>query len=150
MPETPGAQQATLVYRDDNGELWLRANGRSLSLTQQITRLTRMKTDFKAIHSRLWRGLGKQRRWHDMRRALVKAGTFEEWSEGPLHQMTAEIVRWCAVQNCGRLFFAVPQGDLPWHRVAQLLTYKCQEAGIEFTQTKPDSEQKAVLKKSAT
>ncbi len=124
------------------GELWLRCEGRALSLNDTVTRLSRMKTHFAGIHARLRRDLGKRGRRRVHRLALLKAGSFEQWAGGPLHQVAHEIVRWALEQRAGALTMHLPNdGALPWHRLALLVVAKAEEQGLIASQIEGPSAQ---------
>lgn len=129
---SPGCMKAMLEYAC--GELRLSSRDHTISLNDNIHRLTEMKLHFAHIHSRLRTHLGKPGRSRALRRALVKAGTFERWAEGPLHQLSSEIIEWCRRYKSGTLQWNIknPKPDLPWARLASLLQYKAKDAGIQF------------------
>jgi hypothetical protein len=133
----PDPLPAALEYKD--GELWLRAGGRALSLNDAVYRLQHMKAHFAGIRHRLSRCLNKRGRRQTYRKALLKAGTFERWAEGPLHQLSHTIIRWCQEQGATALQWKVKaEGDLPWDRLQNLIAYKAQEASLGFSQPSPD------------
>jgi len=127
--------------------LWLRAHGRALSITDRVYHLRTMKLHYAGIHARLQRSLGKRGRRQDHRRALLRAGSFERWSEGPLHQLAHMIVAWCGQGRVATLVWSVAEdGTLPWDRLASLVTYKAQDAGIAVSQIVAAPEQDEALR----
>ena len=131
FPSTPTQDEATLECSCD--ELRLRCGAHTLSLNDAAHRLSIMKQHFAGIHSRLRRHLGRSGRRRTLRVALLKAGTFENWAEGPLHQLSREVVGWCQEHEVGCLRVKVAStGDLPWARLIGLIQYKAEEAGIRI------------------
>lgn len=137
MP-TPGQRQGTLGPLEEDGSLWLRLvgeDGRPLNYnyTAVVHRLAHMKQHFAGIHRRLKQrirrsGPGWRR---DYRLALVRAGSFSEWAEGVLHQLSREIVERCRRAGVGYLAIGpLTHQDLPMARLQMLLAYKADEAGI--------------------
>lgn len=135
---TPGQRQGTLGPLEEDGSLWLRLvgeDGRPLNYnyTAVVHRLAHMKQHFAGIHRRLKRrirrsGPGWRR---DYRLALVKAGSFSEWAEGVLHQVSREIVERCRRAGVGYLAIGpLTDQDLPMAQLQMLLDYKAAEAGI--------------------
>jgi hypothetical protein len=132
VEDAPGRHEATLWC--SSGECRLLSQERSYSLNDSVHRLAAMKLHFTSIHARLRRDLGKRGRRRVLRQALLRAGSFERWAEGPLHQMSREIIDWCREQQVGSLRWTVegPAGELPWSRLAALVRYKGEEAGIRL------------------
>jgi hypothetical protein len=132
--------QATLGPVEADGALWLRANGRTLSLSDRVYHLRTMKDHYAGILARLRRDLGKRGRRQDHRRAVLRAGTFERWSEGPLHVLSRMIVDWCVRERIATLVWAIGEdGSLPWDRLSRLVCYKAQEAGLAVSQITPSA-----------
>lgn len=128
----PGSQDAFLALEND--ALVLRCNGRELHLTDHLHRLRTMKANLGSIHQRIQASLGKARRYHRMRQTLNKTRNFEEWSQGPIHELSHTIIQWCQKQKAGKLTFAIEGFDLPWFKLAQQCKYKGQEAGITLVE----------------
>jgi hypothetical protein len=128
----PKYNEATLEWVD--GECRLRSDGSMLSLNDAIHRLSAMKLHFMDVHRRLRRDLGKPGRYRTLRRALLKAGTFERWAEGPLHQLSRKIVDWCSSHQVGVLRWDIHRSsvDLPWARLESLVQYKGEDLGIRI------------------
>jgi hypothetical protein len=137
----PHSQVSVLALEADGQRLVIRCNGRELHLTDHLHRLRSMKDHFAGIHDRLRMSLGKARRWHEMRRALVRAGNFETWSVSPLHELSARIIVWCVEQDAGCLKWAIDGGDLPWHRLREQCKYKGAEAGVVIVERRGDDEE---------
>lgn len=128
----PKSNEATLEYA--GGECRLRSDGSVLSLNDAIHRLSAMKLHFTDVHRRLRRDLGKPGRYRTLRRALLKAGTFERWAEGPLHQLSRRIVDWCGSHQVGVLRWEIHKAslELPWTRLENLVQYKGDDLGIRI------------------
>lgn len=143
-----GGDHATLGPLTDDGQLWVRsAAGRARSFTDQVYRLRAMKTHYAGVHDRLRMSLGKTRRYHDLRRSLRRAGSYETWAQGPLHELSHHVVAWCQREGVGSLEWGVAEdGSLPWDRLAGMLKYKCVDAGIAFSQLAPPPPQNATLR----
>jgi hypothetical protein len=120
------------MFECANQDCRLRCGEHALSLNDAIHRLTVMKEHFAGIHSRLRRHLGKRGRRHAFRQALLKAGTFEQWAQGPIHQLSRQIVDWCREHNVGELRWNVEQAsaELPWARLEAFVIYKAEDANI--------------------
>ena len=117
-----------------NGNCLIRCSSDSLVLNDVLYRLYTMKEHFAQIHSRLRRHLNKTGRRRTLRLALLKAGTFENWAQGPLHELSRQIVTWCKDHGVGQLELNIAfSGDLPWTRLATLIRYKADDAGITVT-----------------
>lgn len=144
---------AVVEYRPEPepGLLFVRCDGRTLSLHDAVYRLSQMKTHFAGIHARLRRCLGKRGRRRDHRRALVQAGSFERWAEGPLHQLSRQIVDWATEQRAIGVHWTIETPNvqkpsnslerLPWYRLKEFVTYKAADAGLRFSQTAPAAPQ---------
>jgi hypothetical protein len=122
-----GCMKAMLEYVC--GELRLPSREHTISLNDSIHRLAEMKSHFAHIHSSLRTHLGKPGSTRALRKGLVKAGTFERWAEGPLHQLSSEIIESCRRYKSGTLLWNIkePKPDLPRARLASLLQYKAQD-----------------------
>jgi hypothetical protein len=131
----PPAERKAHLKVNEYGELWLKHEDKALSLTHTVERLKTMKRNFRGIHARLRRALkGKPRN-----KALLKVGSYEAWSGGVIHQLTAEIISWCQTQQCGNLLIFFPkvsaeerQHTIAWAEIASTLKYKCEEHSINF------------------
>jgi hypothetical protein len=113
-------------------------------MNDRITRMVTMKKNFAGIHKRLKHDLAKARRFHEYRRALTKAGNFDTWVQGPLHELTRRMVDWAQIQGAGNVEWRVaipddvPLNDrAPWSRIQAEVAYKAEEAGMAFTVAKP-------------
>ena len=127
----PAQNEATLECSCE--ECRLRCGNYALSLNDAIHRLSAMKQHFGGIHSRLRRHLGRSGRRRTLRLALLKEGTFENWAQGPLHQLSREIVEWCQEHEVGLLRVKIASaGNLPWARPLGLIQYKADEAGVRM------------------
>lgn len=145
----PDKTTCGVEWRMDRG-LFLRCNGREISLNDRITRMVTMKKNFSGIHKRLKHDLAKARRMHEYRKALVKAGNFDTWVQGPLHELTRRIVDWAKQQGAGNVEWRVaipadvPLNErAPWSRIQAEVAYKSEEAGLSFKVIKPPKEEKS-------
>ncbi len=134
----PAKVICSIEWNEERG-LFLRCEGREISLNDHIHRLVTMKRNFESIHKRLKHDLAKARRFHPYRRALVKSGTFTNWARGPLHELSKKVVDWALMQKAGNIEWHVPpmkdaqrENQAPWQRLAQLIEYKARDAGIVF------------------
>lgn len=131
-PLTPArtGKVATLEYHDTDG-LLVSCEGQRIYFNDRCHYIANMKEHFAGIVYRHARSLGKAHRWHTRRRAMIKHKSFEEWAEGPLHQLSAAIVQWCVDRNVGELrWIASVKGGFPWAKLKGYVTYKCGENGI--------------------
>jgi len=121
------------MFECTNQDCRLRCGGHALSLNDAIHRLSVMKQHFAGIHTRLRRHLGKRGRRHAFRQALLRTGTFEQWAQGPIHQLSRQIVDWCREHEVGVLRWNVEQtsAELPWARLEAFVTYKAEDANIQ-------------------
>jgi hypothetical protein len=144
----------------DDEQMWLRDEaGHRKSLTDYLHRLISHKTDFADLHRRLRMGLGRRRHSRntghlgpshraELRQALVKAGSYETWARGVLHEMSHEIVEWCVAQDVSALDWELPtDGMLPWAGLREMAAYKAREHGIEVAQMRPGVVAKDPLRK---
>lgn len=138
-----GARRATLGPIEPDGALWLRVEGAdghlvTINNTGAISKLLSMRTHFDGILQRLRRHLRRSGRGHRAayRRQLVRAGSFDAWSEGPLHMMARQIIDVCARHGVGTLTVAglLHQG-LPMYRLITRLTEKGSLAGVAVSET---------------
>lgn len=115
-----------------DGTCKLQSQGNVLTLSDRIYRLMFMKEHFGKIHERIRASLGKVGRWRDNRKALLKAGSFEVWAQGPVHQLSRQIVNWCQANNVGTLTWQIEDNapSLPWHELQKQVEYKASEIGI--------------------
>ncbi len=133
-----GCKEAAFEY--SNGHCRLYCDGTAISFDDAVHRMSVMKQHFAGIHSRLRKDLGKKGRMRVLRRAFLKAGNFDDWARGPLHQLSHHIVEWCRRNDVGVIRWTVDQtGDLPWARLAGFVQYKAEEAGIAFFVTGTES-----------
>lgn len=134
-PVRVGAAEVTT--EPDEG-LMIRANGHRLSLADRVTRLREMKAHYAAIHARLRRDLGKRGRRQIHRRALLTAGSFEAWSSGPVHELSRAVIAWCVAEQVAVIVWrVVADGELPWDRLHEQVTYKAVDAGLTVVSPSP-------------
>lgn len=139
------------VLLDEEGGIYVHSEGQVLTLGDRTHRLREMKERFESIHSRIRHDLGRRGRYDRMRQVFAKTESFEEWSHGPLHQMSHEIVEWCRHRGVSQVIWAIPdESGLPSTRLMGLCEYKAAEMGMSvFSQTKAEKAQKAELRKQA-
>lgn len=126
---------------DDEEALRLSCGGRSLSLGCYVYRVRSLKEHYSGIVKRLSRDLGVRGRRRTYRLALLKAGSFEKAAEGPLHALSRMITDWCRNEKAGVLIWSmVEDGTFPWDRLAAMIRYKCQDAGISFIERSSEPE----------
>ena len=125
------ARAATFSVIAD-GTCKLQSEGNTLTLSDRIYRLMFMKEHFGKIHERIRSSLGKAGRWRDNRIALLKAGSFEVWAQGPIHQLSRQIIKWCQTNAVGTLAWQIEDNapSLPWHELQKQVGYKGNEVGI--------------------
>jgi hypothetical protein len=133
----PGELAATLGPLEPDGSLWLRmtidGRAQTVNYTDRVSRLLSMKAHFAGLHARLKRRMRRSGPgWRqDYRRALVRAGSFSAWAHGFLQQWSAEVIATCRRQGVGHLSLGpIEHQDLPMAAWREMLTYKCQEAGM--------------------
>lgn len=134
LPTNQGTETAALIF-NETGELWLNSGTRRLNLTHRVHRLRHMKLHFAGIQSRLKRSLGRSGDRQRLRRALLKRQTYAQWSEGPIGQLAAEVMRWCLRFQVGTLNVTLPRdGFVAWHEILQRLQNCAEECGIVIVQ----------------
>jgi hypothetical protein len=138
-PKAPGTTMtARLGPVGENGELYIRAEGRNQSLTHYVQRLENMKRNIQGVWQRV--------RLSKRRDAMKKLAHFEDWSRGPLHQMSASIVQFACDNKCAKIEWRIETAkELPWAQLKMLCTYKAREMGMEVVGEKqllekPDKE----------
>jgi hypothetical protein len=130
---SPSDVQAELIY-NETGELWIQSGTRRLNLTDRVYRLVHMKQHFSGIQSRLRRCLGRSGDRQRLRRALLKRQTYEEWSDGPIGQLSAEAIQFCVKNGAGVLVCTLPRdGVIAWRRLMDRLNCAAEAAGIVCT-----------------
>jgi hypothetical protein len=127
-----GSETATCEITAD--ALVVRATtGHRLALGDRMHRLSAMKEHYAGIRRRLHHDLNKRGSRYKHRQALLKAGSFEKWAQGPLHELSRHIIDWCRAENCGELRWIVAHDapELSWDKLERLCGYKAGEAGIK-------------------
>lgn len=149
IDEVDAGGHVAKVLVDDDGGIYVSCEGQMLTLGCMTTRLRAMKEHFAAIQHRLRHDLGRRGRYDRMRQVMRDHQTFDDWADGPLHQMSHQIVAWCAARSVGQIVWAIPEeSGLPSTRLMSLCDYKAAELGmVVFSQTRAEKEQKAELRK---
>lgn len=133
LPADPGQREGiATVHCLGDGECWIWAHGNRLTLTDRIYRMVHMKEHFGRIHARLRFALGRKGRWHVMKKKLAAVSNFESWVQGPLHQLSHEIVAWADQQRVAEIKWQIDDTapELPWYALQQMVQYKAAERGI--------------------
>ncbi len=130
-------RSAVLGPVDERGHLFLRVdNGETVDFSDPVRILREKKEHFAGLVQRLRHGAGRKGRkgrYYQYRRKLEEVGSFAEWSDGVIHQLSRAVITKCRDHHVGRL--AVDDsngGDLPWDRLKQRLQYKAEDMGIVF------------------
>lgn len=132
----PGERTATLGPLDEDGRIWLRCdNGDSLDCAGWLRQIREKKKHFAGQTQRLLRQAGRvghKGRRYKARRKLDGMKSFEEWSEGPLNQWVAAVVKKCAGAGVGFLIVdGIDDGEWPAHRLKWKLQTRCADNSIE-------------------
>jgi hypothetical protein len=125
-----GSEIATCEISAD-GLVLRNTGGHRIAFGDRLHHMLNMKANFSGIHNRLRRDLNKRGTRYEHRRALLKAGNFEAWAQGPLHELSRKMVEWCRAEHVGEFRWILDHDapDLPWHRLEQMVKYK----GAEFS-----------------
>ena len=134
--EAPTLSGGEAVLECSSNDCHVRTGDQRLTLNDAIHRLAVMKAHFAGIHTRLRKHLGKPGRRRTLRISLLKAGSFEEWAQGPMHQLSHQIVEWSLKHQVTVLRVIIREPtQLPWARLEALISYKAEEAGIQMIKT---------------
>ena len=136
----------------ESGELYLRVEGPAYSFEERrrlasMTATVQMMADKKVNISGIWQRV----RLSKKRKAMTRLKTFEEWSVGPCHQLSAAIVGFCASRKVKDLEWLISSANevrtvglggkeewvsLPWAKIRFQVEYKGREHGVEIINEK--------------
>ncbi len=129
--DEPAVSGGEAVLECSQSDCRLRSGDRTLALNDAVHRLTTMKEHFAGIHARLRKHLGMSGRRRTLRNSLLKAGSFEDWAQGPLHQLSRQIVDWSRKHEATVLRLCIERSaQLPCAHLETLIEYKAEEVGI--------------------
>lgn len=141
-PPRSSERTATLILEPD-GSLLLRSHRQTRDFTREAWEIRSKKEHYEGIVRRFRRSVGRGPRWRQIYKRNLPP-TYEQWSIGKLHQLSAEMVNWLVREQVSRLTIRpLGDGDWPAHRLESMLRYKCEQQGIavdvEAKATDPDS-----------
>lgn len=128
-------------------ELYIRTESRTLALSDYVHRILEMKERYAAIQERMritagrtkWRK-GRARKLWKYRR-LMQTQSFSDWAKGPLGQMAAEIVGFCAQNKVGELSWEFDGSGFPEARLRFEVAYRAKVKGMDVVDGKPLTEE---------
>jgi hypothetical protein len=130
-----GEGHAVLGPLDEHGQLWLRTDaGDNYDFSDSVYRMGHQKQHFQGIQKRIRATAGHGPKRRRVKRDLLAKQSFQDWVQGPLHQLSAAIIGACQKSGVGLLtVMGLSDGDIPWHELVHQLGYKGQDAGVEVT-----------------
>jgi hypothetical protein len=126
---------AVLGPMDEHGQLWMRTDdGKNYDFSDRVRHMAHQKEHFQGIQRRIRATAGHGPKRRRVKRDLLARQSFQDWVEGPLHQLSAAVIAACVESGVGRLtVMGLSDGDLPWAGLMFQLKYKGEDAGIEVS-----------------